>query len=969
MIACLAALGRVFDVALARPPTGVYAPPPPEPMGERDAELAVVARAGADRRPVAGAAVRVFHERGGRYYDAGSARTDASGRALLRGLPRGAAWVIVDADGFARVSITLVLSGDARAAEVSLEPAVALAVEVRDEEQRPLAGATVLVSAADPLPFGALTGNDGRVRFTRLGAGPWAVKVSARGYESVTRAGITADTTVELRRLGMLEVRVVTAGGAPVAFADVVITGPALWPARRATTDQRGVALISALLAGSYDLKAEKGELVSDTLLGVPLARGQHQSVTLEVRPGRMVTVVVTDGDGDSPLVVPGADVVLAESGLSSFPRRGRTGADGSLVLGPLAPGPATLAARADDFVPRGGVPVPDVLDGPVRVALLRGGVIEGEVVDSKGVPVDGASIEIIGTDRSGLPVSETPMMMAFRREHFEWALPGPLPLIPAGELGVMPGPVPPIPGALPASDAPEAESPASPRVELAPWVTRFDGTFTAKPVTPGRVRALVRHPSYVEATSDAVSLAPGGHAKVRVVLLSGGALEGTVVDERDRPVEGARVELSAVEGTLERSTLTASDGSFAFAAVPAEITLSVARPEEPTRAVIRRALEVSEGQRATVRLALPPLRGAVKVVVTSEEREPVDAAQVTLLSLDPDSPFRQTQFTTADGTQSFDDAAGLPLRVVVEAPGWARIALTTERADETIELALKHGVLVEGRVTGVRGRELLSGASVTLVADGLRKSALTDAEGRYVLRDVTPGPARLIVSHLDHATAETTVRIEATGRADRAFELPDVDLAEPATVEGEVLDGAGKPVTGARVAVGVVPAYLPAGALPPGLAVTDASGRFKLTDVAPGALTIEAYAVDVGRGEARAVQVDAGHAVTGLVIRLAPTGADDEPASSGGVAVTLGERGEGTSLEVVIVQVAEGSEAERAGLREGDVILRIDGAQPEDMRDARRRLAGPLGADVLLELERDEVTLRERVNREPVRR
>ena len=84
---------------------------------------------------------------------------------------------------------------------------------------------------------------------------------------------------------------------------------------------------------------------------------------------------------------------------------------------------------------------MPDVTKEPVRIALLRGATLRGDVVDARGFPIDGASIEVIGTDTFGLPIAETPLLSAFRNTHFDWSLAGPLALIPAGELGVMPGP------------------------------------------------------------------------------------------------------------------------------------------------------------------------------------------------------------------------------------------------------------------------------------------------------------------------------------------------------------------------------------------------------------------------------------------------------------------------------------------------------------------------------------------------
>jgi len=964
ILACLAFLARIVDVGLRAPPARVTAPPPPSDVSERDAELVVrVSAEGGER--VAGADVRVFWERDRRFYSAGSGRTDTNGSARLVGLPRGSAWILVDAPGFGRASTRHVLEGGALEVGVTLQVAHELRVTVADEAGTVLPRATVLVTSGDPLPFGALTGRDGAAVFRKLPPSPWTVKGSAPGYESVTRSGVTADVTLELRRLGSLEVIVENPDGSRAGGAQVDIVGSSLWPARRAETSAQGSAKIAGLLSGSYDLRARKGDLVSETLFGFELARGADGSVTLRLGLGRMVPVSVTDDDDDHPSPVGNADVVLAEGGLSSFPIQGRTAGDGSVTLGPIAAGPATVSASADGFVTRPALAVPDVIDGPIRIALQRGATLEGEVVDSKGRPVDGASIEVIGIDLFGLPVADTPSLMAFRRSHFDWALPGPRPLIPAGELGVMPGPIPPIPKL--GASGPELAV-AEPLPDIEPWVTRFDGTFRAHPVTPGRVRALVRHPAYVEGLSEPVNLSPGGSGKVKVVLLSGGSLEGRVVDASGRGVSGARVDLVAVRGTLSRTTLTATDGSFAFAAVPEEVMVSVARPDDLSKLVVRKSVEVPEGSKVQVDITLPGARESVRISVRGEDGRAVDGAQVALLSLDPDTPFRHTTFTGKDGVAEVADARGLELRVVVEAPGFGVVVKQVERAADKLEIVLSTGVRVEGRVTSVRGRQNLEGASVTLVSEGRRYSALSDKDGKYRISDVTPGPVHVTVSHHDYASAELATRVEATGRADRAFELPVIDLSEGGGVEGVVLDKDGKPVRGARVAAGVVPAYLPAGTLPPGMAVTDAKGRFVLTGLAPGKVELEAYAPDVGRGSAHA-NVVAGRNATGLSLKLTADAGDDDPTVSGSVAITLGERGDGDELEIVVVHVAGGSEAERAGLAAGDVVLGVDGHEVADMREARSRLSGPMSVDVVVEVDRGGKVLKLRVGREQVRR
>ncbi|HEY3253847.1 MAG TPA: carboxypeptidase-like regulatory domain-containing protein, partial [Polyangiaceae bacterium] len=559
VLACLSFVLGLSDLPLRPAPERKLSEPILISEQERTGSVRVsVLRAGGGA--LAAATVQVFWERAGRFHWIAAEASDGSGQVLLGRLPLGRLWLLADAPGFARASSTLLLGAEQRALSFSMDAAQALAVTVTDESGAPIPRATVLVDTADPLPFGALADAQGVARFARLGPPPWSVKASAPGYESVSRAGVRSALSLTLRRLASLEVAVLDVDGKPAAGATVMIAGATLWPARSASTNAAGSAKITGLLAGSYDLRASSGALVAPTLLGFALARGQNEQLTLRLEAGRTVIAVVTDGEGASPVVVANADVVLAEAGLSSFPIRGRTGSDGKVSLGPIASGPATLGARAVDFVGSALVAVPEVLTGPVRVPLTRGGAIVGEVADARGFPIDGASIEVVGSDSGGLPIAETPALVGFRQNHFAWSLPGPLPLIPAGELGVMPGPVPPIPkpGAGPAQATNSVDF-AAPLSDLAPWVSNRGGKFTARPVTPGRVRVIVRHPDYVEGTSELVSVAPGAEARVKIVLLRGASLEGRVLDDRGQPLSGVEVELTSARATRSEMATTAS--------------------------------------------------------------------------------------------------------------------------------------------------------------------------------------------------------------------------------------------------------------------------------------------------------------------------------------------------------------------------------------------------------------------------
>jgi S1-C subfamily serine protease len=169
------------------------------------------------------------------------------------------------------------------------------------------------------------------------------------------------------------------------------------------------------------------------------------------------------------------------------------------------------------------------------------------------------------------------------------------------------------------------------------------------------------------------------------------------------------------------------------------------------------------------------------------------------------------------------------------------------------------------------------------------------------------------------------------------------------------------------------VPTWLVVGSNPEGVAVTDARGAFTLSNLEEGSASLEAYAPDLGRGRADGVKVVAGRTTDRVRIVIAgdvagkPAGPARAAEATGGVAVTLGETS--SPPDVVIVSVVEASEAERAGLAPGDVLVDVDGAGVRTMEDARGRLSGPVEQDVLMHVRRGDRTIALRVPREPVRR
>lgn len=959
--------------AIARPlVVELTAAPLPADVGDRDGVLDVVVTAAeGDKVPLARARVRAFAILDGRAHDAGETTTDATGRATLKRLPHAEHWIVAESAGHARASQMVVIVAGPRRLDLELGAEHELDVEVKTEQGAGIASAEIEVRGTDPFPIGARTDERGRARIGRLGEGPYSVTVRAPGFEEVTRRRVAEGPPciVTLGRQGALLVKVTSVTGEPVAHARVLVASPSLWPARVAETTADGSVRIGGIDPGSYALRSVQGTRVSAIELGVSVARGEEKVVELRLTPGVMISAHIVDAIEDEGIAR--ARVTLAESGLSPFPIEGLTDKQGRVVLGPIAQGSASLAVRAEGFVAKGAVRIDDPVPAEVKIALVKGGSLIGRIVDTRGYAVDGATIRVVGTDLEGMPIDEDPQRASFSDAHFAAALAGPRPLVPAGELGVMPGPVPSIPhgpaAGLVLAGTALGNGARAPDGE--PWVSGRDGRFKASPIPPGRVRALVRHPQYVEAMSDVVALFSEKEATVEVVLSRGGTLEGRVVDVRGRSVPGAHVTALATRGSLERITRTGTDGSFAFAAVPEALTILVSRDDDVAQVAARLEVSIPEGGKKNIEVALPESRPPLPVKVTGDRGAALDAAQVSAVSLDPAEALRVTAFTDGRGNAELANAKGLPLRVEVHAPGRSTKIVVTAADTASLTVELVASSSATGEVWANR-REPVEGADVTLQTETGTRHARSDKNGHYVIGDVAVGPARLRIRAKGRAPSVRDVVIEDRGGR-RPTELPKLELAEEGIVEGVVLDAKGDPVPGARIAKDAVPTYLPASGMPPGMAVADAKGRFRLSELPEGNTVLEAYSPEVGRARSTGIRVQSGRTTDGVKITLVrgePNAA--EPLTTGGVAVTLGETAAGlTAAEVVIVAVAEGSEAERAGLLPNDLVAEIAGARVSSITDARARLSGPVHDDVVVKVKRVERVVTLRVPREQVRR
>ena len=189
-----------------------------------------------------------------------------------------------------------------------------------------------------------------------------------------------------------------------VRRAHVQIAGSTLWPARTADASADGRVRISALPAGSYALRATSGALVSATDLGIPRNCGEKCPVLLTLLPGVFAAARVVDGEADDAAPVGHARVTLVEAG-GRFPLEVMSDDAGSARLA-FNRSPFLLNSwlRRTASSPAARSPSPRTAT-PYRLCWSALEPVEGRVFDGRGRPVDGATIEIVGSSPAGDPI------------------------------------------------------------------------------------------------------------------------------------------------------------------------------------------------------------------------------------------------------------------------------------------------------------------------------------------------------------------------------------------------------------------------------------------------------------------------------------------------------------------------------------------------------------------------------------
>jgi protocatechuate 3,4-dioxygenase beta subunit len=730
------------------------------------------------------------------------------------------------------------------------------------------------------------TGADGRFLIEGLEPGRYRLRVSGKDLlpAEVRFVPVPSDATRIVVARQVAIAGTVTDGGKPAPNVNVGLRGDAIGGAIEMKSDASGAFEFKNLPEGRYQLFGWKGSLAARTTRVQRLGVGPFTSVELRLEAATIVVGRVIDREEGTGIV---AAIELRPVGDDQAPRYARSGDDGVFRIEGVPNGRWIADAFAPTYVSPGGVEL-EAGRGVPELVLARGATVEGRVLDGAGKPISGAFVRALGTGAQAVETSDLVDQDMLRRFSGRMAAPtaptsaalsSDPQLVQRGELGIMVGPIPPIPPpgaqvaraavtdptfAVLASEPPPLPVDPS-RASI--WKTGPDGRFRIRGIPKSKVAALAVAPGFAEGRSKTVTVDLGQViTDVNVILSPGTMIVGRVTDQRRAPVAGAQISAQPEAGA-QLDAFTDADGTYKLGPVTGKLELVVS----------------AYGHGGAKKIIDLPI---AKGTVADEHREDfvLEVADASLAGTLDDANGTAVSGATievtggggegrhavvaADGTFSIEMLPAGPLRVIVRHPDYPTTeldAVATSGSTRTpVRLRLPLGGAVEGAVldaysgTPIAGLALSASGPFTTTSE-----ASTDARGMWKLGPLRPGRWRIAIKVPGYIPLEREVDVSAA-RTPGATTVRDIrlELARGALVGGTVRDARGQRLAGAHVVI-----RLANGAPLSVEGRTDSAGEFRIRDVPTGDLEIEATKNE--RTGSTRTTVRPGDEVLGLAIEV----------------------------------------------------------------------------------------------------
>nr|HEX4317507.1 carboxypeptidase-like regulatory domain-containing protein [Kofleriaceae bacterium] len=760
------------------------------------------------------------------------------------------------------------------------------------------AAAAGSVAVAPPTPA------DGRFSIAGLAAGRYRLHVTGPGLlaAELRFVQVPSDATRIVVSRQIAIDGTVTDEGKPAPGAHVGIRSDDIGGAIEVVADGSGAFHVPDLPEGRYQVYAYQDDYAARAIRVQRLGSGPFGPVELKLEKATIVVGRVLDRDEGTGVI---AAVELRPTGDDQAPRYARTGDDGVFRIEGVPRGRWIAEAFAPGYLSAAGIEL-EAGHGIPELQLALGGTLEGRVIDADGQPIDGAVVRAVAggasastgsaaaaadTTTQTIEVSELVDQDHLRRYSGRTPAAATTPtsgllapgldpeLLPRGELGVMLGPIPPLPppggviahpATLVASDGGSGSGGATgagARLAGEPdplkvdpdhasiYTTGADGRYRIRGVPRGTFTVLAQADGFAEARGKPVAVAPPEvHRDIDVVVTAGVILVGHVTDQHGAVVIGAQVSAQPIDlrgaahATADALAIGApvegfsdAGGDFRVGPVTGAIRLHVGAYGHVD---VERAVELPPAHGRAVAehredVVLDVADAELAGDVEDDTGTPVSAANLAVVGGAGDG---RHAISGADGTFSFDLLPPGPIHLVVEHPQFPptevdAVASTAGSAPRA-RVVLPIGGAVEGVLLDHATGAPLSG--IALAGTGPRSAAAdanTDKAGRWRLGPLRAGHWHVVVKQPGYLQIARDLDVPAA-HAPGGTSVRDVrlELAQGAIVGGTVRDSTGHRVAGAHVTVRALDGS--------GVTVdgdSDASGEFRLVDCPTGELDLAA--------------------------------------------------------------------------------------------------------------------------------
>jgi uncharacterized GH25 family protein len=539
----------------------------------------------------------------------------------------------------------------------------------------------------------------------------------------------------------VLEGQVLGPDGKGVSKARVAITSV---PPRSVTADDDGTFSIDKLVARTYQLTASATDLVGGPVFYK--LRDGGDPVVIHMSAGAAVDVTVVD-DQQKPMK--GATVKLGDQS----ERTAETNAEGKATLGPVQPGWVAVSASAPGYANGGGLTTIGSagVHATITIAMKKGVAVSGKVVDESGAPVAKARV-------------------------------------------IAQGP----PGWGGGGREPDAET------------TNDKGEFAFAALAAGTTKLIAMDGEHAPSASEPVKIGSAPVTGVTITMTPGGVIAGKVVDTENKPVPFATVRIAgagrAQAATAARQTTTDKTGAFEVRGL-SRLTLQ-ARAESEIAASKLVPIDLTQKPRMDDVTLTLDVTGTIAGIVVDEKGKPVPEVSVNAY---PDmlagakaenAALAGFSSATTDGEGKFvirglpDDQYRLWATRAFGADGgsWSRNSTPARVGEQNARLELPTPGGLEGKVA-------LDGEPPKHATVQVGFGAPTPiVKGEFFIQDLAPGTYDVTLHSLEFS--ERIIRDVEVKPADTT-DLGTISVEKGRILRGEVVDGSGNPVAGAKIRVG----------------------------------------------------------------------------------------------------------------------------------------------------------------------